>query len=139
MVERHLRRTGRNSTSVEIYPNHTHNHSSQLKGIKLSSDTYDELSRLKMALGVGSFDELVKRLIEASEVDPMSVADSKLCTLEEELAALVPHAFPAVSQSLVLCRVALRLPRERCEQLQLELLLVQRGLVRGEEEEQEGR
>ncbi|MHC1596829.1 MAG: hypothetical protein ACXQT3_00785 [Methermicoccaceae archaeon] len=135
MVERQLRRTGRNSTEVEIYPNPTHNYQNNLKGIKLSSDTYDELSRLKVALGVSSFDELVRRLIEASEVEPLKVADRKIEQLEEEIGELVPHAFSAVSQSLVLARVALRLPRERCEHLQLELLSLQRGLVREEEGE----
>jgi len=118
MVEVYTRKRGGQSTEVDR------------RGIKLSSDTHDELSRLKVALGVSSFDELVRRLIEASEVEPLKVADRKIEQLEEEIGELVPHAFSAVSQSLVLARVALRLPRERCEHLQLELLSLQRGLVR---------
>lgn len=122
MVEGYSRKSGRQSTSVDR------------RCIKLSSDTYDELSRLKEALDVKSFDRLVRRLMESSEVDPLKVADQRIAQLEEEVGGLVPHAYGAVSQALVLARAALRLDETRCEALQMELLSVLRQMRREEGE-----
>jgi len=122
MVDRHPRKNVEMSTHVDR----------NRKNMRLSEDTYEELTRLKVALGVRSYDEVIRRLMESSEVDPLKVADRKIEQLEEELAELVPHAYGAVSQSLVLCRAALRLDRARCERLQMELLAVLREMRKGE-------
>jgi len=81
---------------------------------------------------VRSYDEVIRRLMESAEVDPLRVADRKIAQLEEEIADLVPHAYGAASQALVVCRAALRLDRARCDALQMELLSLMREMRQGE-------
>jgi len=116
------------STKVESHPSPTQH---TLKSIKLSQETYEELSRLKAALDAKSYDVLIRRLIECSEVDPLRAADRRIGQLEQELGQIAPHAYGAISQALVLCRVALQLERAQCEALQMELLSVLREVRKG--------
>lgn len=119
---------GGSSTKVE---HHSSSAQCTLKSIKLSPETYEELTRLKVALDAKSYDRLIRRLIDSSEADPLRAADRMIEQLESEIGKLAPHAYGAISQALVLCRVALHLERAQCEALQMELLSVLRGVRKG--------
>ncbi|MDI3488028.1 MAG: hypothetical protein PWR26_745 [Methanosarcinales archaeon] len=120
MVEHHLRKKVENSTQVE----------KEYKAIKIPSYLYDELSRLKAATGVKTYGRLIAELLAKSEIDPTRVAERKIEQLEGEIGELVPHAYGAISQALVLCRWAIRMDRAQCERLQMELLSLLRELRR---------
>lgn len=125
MVDSYSRKKVEMSTSVDKMYTCVHR-----KNIKLSEDTYDELLRLKVVLRARSFEEVIRMLTNSSEIDPTRVAEKKIEELENELGELVPHAYGAISQALVLCRLALHLDKARCDALQLELLSVLREIKR---------
>lgn len=128
MVDIDSRRNGKMSTSVDILR--------ERKNIKLSKGVYDELLKLKIATKASSFDELIQRLLEDADIDPVRVAEKKIEALERELAAIVPYAYGAISQALVFCRLAVHYDKDRCEWLQMELLSLLREVRKLDEKEE---